>query len=149
MSSEQSRQICIVRTPDDTKGRSEGSGLFSNRKPREILERISLIEENIKEGELVLINRDLFGPTTFGDYAFGVIASGVKCRAYIVDDRSEDCLNQAWLTVDFDVHGDGDLIPVCGMEHFKQVEKRINHDLQNQGLSSYIGINGFGRERSS
>ena len=146
--SEQSGRVYFIRTTNDLVGKPELSGSFPDRKPSHILNKISLLEEKINNGEVVLVGRDLFGPGTFGDYAFNVIVGNATCGTFLDNDRSKKCGKQAWLTVDYDVKGDGDVLPVCSLEHFQEAERGINADLQNQGLYSYIGINGFGRERA-
>lgn len=79
-----------------------------------------------------------FGRGRLGRAAFRMVAKGRECGL-------NNCLEKGTQTLDFDVLGSAEQLPVCSPEHRALLEERIEQDLNRIGRSTVFGRNGFGR----
>ena len=78
-----------------------------------------------------------FGSGGAGRKAFRLIAGGSDSGLRY------GCNKRAIETVDYDVFGEGDLLPSCGSNHSRSMQEDITFDLKERG--TVFGKNGFGR----
>lgn len=83
-----------------------------------------------QQEEPVEIKRENFGPGKAGERAYRLISFGVACETKV---EGETCGKMATGTMDFDVIGEMDMIPVCTEEHWAFVAELVEQSLRNQG----------------
>lgn len=88
--------------------------------------------------------RENFGQGVAGKIAFAMVASGAKCEAR-TGENGKECSELSQGTLDFDVMGYLDTVPVCGNECTVFEKGMIDSELAAQGRSTVFGINGKGR----
>lgn len=79
-----------------------------------------------------------FGRGRLGKSAFRMIVQGIECGL-------GNCLEKGTQTLDFDVLGSAEQLPVCSPEHRTLLIEGIELDLNRIGRSTVFGRNGFGR----
>lgn len=84
-----------------------------------------------------------FGKGISGTKAFLIIATGSTCEAQ--DETGKRCGKKAKFTVDFDVLGNEEHVPVCSHEHGRLVRQTIASQLGKNEHDPTFGLNGWGR----
>lgn len=93
--------------------------------------------------EIQIVRREDFAPGNAGTKAFELISRGVVCETKLDDNLL--CEQPATGTLDFDIIGELEQIPVCSPEHREIAAIHVNEELSLQGRSTVPGYNGFGR----
>lgn len=93
--------------------------------------------------EVQLLARENFGPGKAGESAFRIISLGAFCETRL--DDGKPCGEVAKQTLDFDIIGELEQMPVCGLGHRSIEVNRINEELRAEGRNTIPGFNGFGR----
>lgn len=86
--------------------------------------------------------REEFGEGRTGTNAFLIIAVGSVCEGRTEEKR---CDKVASFTIDFDIFGEAEHIPVCGQEHGQFVRQAVARDLHKSIYDPTFATNGRGR----
>ncbi len=95
------------------------------------------------EQQMVSVRRENFGPGDARARAYCLILAGAGCELQI--DPGIYCDVPSRYTVDFDVMGGLETIPVCTSTHGAIVRERVANDLGKHPQDNTFGMNGWGR----
>lgn len=96
----------------------------------------------IRGPEQITELRREFGEGKAGAQAFLIIAASSSCEA---KSEEKQCDRVAVFTIDFNVFGECEHIPVCSKEHGQLVRQMVARDLNKSDFDPTFGINGRGR----
>jgi hypothetical protein len=94
-----------------------------------------------------VVAREEFGNGPAGDYSYLAVKNGEKCEA-IDPELNIPCNNFPEQTVDFDILGNMEVIPICSDKCAGFAQEIVERDLTAQNMVTIFGRNGFGREKS-